>query len=236
MALRRRTFLAAGSAAAFLALTVLVLVRWSSLLGFDGRVERRVHALAVAHPGFTSAMRTVSDVGSPAGWWVVVLAVSVALLIARRVRAATFAVLTYAGSAVLNRVVKDGVDRARPRFAHPVAIAHGASFPSGHAQAATVACGVLLVVLTGRRSRAIAWPAALVAVAVVAFSRVALGVHYVSDVVGGVLLGIAWLGCAMMIFGAFAGGHERLGHSRGERVRSGPCEQPSTAAPADPTS
>jgi undecaprenyl-diphosphatase len=55
-------------------------------------------------------------------------------------------VITVAGLSLLNVVVKAAVHRLRPAVADPVARAHGLSFPSAHAQAAVVDCGVLLFV------------------------------------------------------------------------------------------
>ena len=118
------------------------------------------------------------------------------LLYRRRVRLAAFVAVTALGSGVLNHLVKSAVDRARPHLSDPVAMAAGKSFPSGHAQAATVGCGILLVIflpMVGRRHRIWLWVAAGVVVTAVAFSRVALGVHFVSDVIGGVILGAAWV-------------------------------------------
>jgi undecaprenyl-diphosphatase len=95
------------------------------------------------------------------------------------------------------------VDRARPVLPDPVAHANGMSFPSGHAQAAVVAYSVLLLVfLPVLRG---AWRSVVVSVAVlmvlaIGFSRVALGVHYVSDVVAGYVLGAAWVAAMTAAF------------------------------------
>ena len=79
------------------------------------------------------------------------------------------------------------------------------SFPSGHAQCASVAVSVLLLVLLpalrGRKGRLrLAVGAALARVIAVAFSRVGLGVHYVSDVLAGTVLGAAWVAAATALF------------------------------------
>jgi membrane-associated phospholipid phosphatase len=92
--------------------------------------------------------------------------------------------------------VKTIVDRARPHLVDPVAVAAGKSFPSGHAQAATVGFGILLLVLlpaVPRTRRIWVWLAAAAGVAAIGFARIALGVHYLSDVLGAVLIGSAWL-------------------------------------------
>jgi undecaprenyl-diphosphatase len=93
-----------------------------------------------------------------------------------------------------NSALKEVVGRARPVVEHPVAMATGKSFPSGHAMSSTVIYGVLLVVflpmIPSRWQRAVI-AATVVLVLAIGASRVALGVHYPSDVAAGHLLGVA---------------------------------------------
>ena len=101
------------------------------------------------------------------------------------------------GSALLARaVVGEAVHRHRPPAADWLVAAGGWSYPSGHTLQATAAYGVLLVLLspgrTGRTRTLLAGGAALV-VALVAASRVYLGVHWLTDVLGSVSLGVALL-------------------------------------------
>jgi undecaprenyl-diphosphatase len=115
-----------------------------------------------------------------------------------------FLVVTVIGASLLNNLVKFLVDRARPTV--PVALSHptGSSFPSGHAMASFVALGLvaLLARWSTRRPAAIAVTAACaVGVLLVGFSRMALGAHYLSDVLGAWLLGLAWLVALVEIFG-----------------------------------
>jgi undecaprenyl-diphosphatase len=102
----------------------------------------------------------------------------------------------------------------------PVAHANGMSFPSGHAQSATVAAAVLLLVflpaLRGARRR-LAVVVAVAFVAAIGFARVALGVHYVSDVLAGYALGAAWVAAMTASFSAW---RRELGH-RGVDLEEG---------------
>jgi membrane-associated phospholipid phosphatase len=85
----------------------------------------------------------------------------------------------------------------------PVATAHGKSFPSGHAMSSTFVYGSLLLVflpVVRRRVRPILFGLTVVLVAAIGFSRLALGVHYITDVVGGVVLGLAWLAASTAAF------------------------------------
>jgi undecaprenyl-diphosphatase len=160
----------------------------------------------VNHPTFTSAMRVISHVGSTTGWWIVLTPVFLWLVWRRLPRLAAFLAVTALGSSLLNRLVKTLVDRARPHLVDPVAAAAGKSFPSGHAQSATVGCGILvLIFLPVVAPRARAWlpVAAAVIVGLIGFSRIALGVHYLSDVVGGVVIGVAWLLAMTAAFSAW---------------------------------
>jgi undecaprenyl-diphosphatase len=96
----------------------------------------------------------------------------------------------------LSTLLKIVVDRPRPAVGSALVRATGLSFPSGHAMNSTVVYGALVLVFgaaTGRRRRIIARIAISTTVALIACSRLALGVHYFSDVVGGVVLGATWL-------------------------------------------
>jgi len=80
------------------------------------------------------------------------------------------------------------------------------SFPSGHAQSAMVAASVLLLVSLPLLRCAWRWVAvgvAVVFVLAIGFARVTLGVHYVSDVLAGYVLGAAWVAAMIAAFNAW---------------------------------
>jgi membrane-associated phospholipid phosphatase len=104
---------------------------------------------------------------------------------------------------LVDTAVKVVVDRERPSLVDPIATAHGKSFPSGHTMAATYGFGALLLAflpVIPRRWRVPAFGAWLLMVALVAFARLGLGVHYITDVVGGFVLGLAWLAASTAAF------------------------------------
>jgi undecaprenyl-diphosphatase len=186
------------------ALTLLLVEdRWAPLLRADSGARDSLHNFAVTHTGFVAAMQLISDSGSAVAWQIVLAPVVVWLLWRRLPRLALFVVITAAGSSLLNTIVKTTVHRLRPVLTDPVAHESGLSFPSGHAQAAMVGYAVLLFVflpiLHGIWRRLAAAFAVLMVLAI-GFSRIALGVHYLSDVLGGYVLGAAWVAAMAALF------------------------------------
>ena len=119
-------------------------------------------------------------------------------------RVALFMTTTTLFGAVITNVVKILVDRPRPEFDDPITEAFGMSFPSGHAMGATTGYGTLLLAfmpLLPPRWRRRAIGGYVLLVLLIAASRLGLGVHYLSDVLGGIVLGIAWLCVAVATFG-----------------------------------
>jgi len=110
---------------------------------------------------------------------------------------ATRMVTAFAGAQIWVEVLKRILQRPRPTIIPHLVESAGFSFPSGHALVATVTYGTLAAIAC----RYVRQPPARLAIrlicwtiaGLVAISRVYLGVHYPSDVLGGVLLGIAWL-------------------------------------------
>ena len=191
---------------------LLVEDRWAPLLRLDRGARDSLHRYAVARPGFVAAMQLISNSGSGAVW-AVVLTLSVGWLLWRRLpRLALFVVITAAGSSLLNVMVKTAVHRLRPVLADPVARARGLSFPSAHAQGAVAGYEVLLLVLVpilyGPWRRVVVTYAVL-AVLAIGFSRIALGVHYPSDVWGGFMLGSAWVAAMAAAFNVTAVNRQR---------------------------
>ncbi|MGW0362981.1 phosphatase PAP2 family protein [Streptomyces sp. NPDC002990] len=193
-------------------LTALVVAGWRPLLSYDDMVARELHAHAVAHPGVTGLMRVLSDwVWDP--WTMRALAAVACVWLWRRGdrdRSLRVALVTVVASAV-QQGVKAVTGRERPVWPDPVDSAHYAAYPSGHAMTAAVVCGLLLWLLprqpsghrdgtaaAGRWTWAVrgAWAAAALSVLGVGFTRVYLGVHWMSDVIAGWLLGVALVALA----------------------------------------
>lgn len=124
--------------------------------------------------------------------------------------ALTVLAVGYLGSGVIYNAVKFLVARARPVGDLVLGAATGGAFPSGHTANATVLyLGLLLVALATGRGRRADVPLAVASgalIAVVALSRVYLGVHWSTDVIGGAVLGALWIGAVAAIMGAIPSG------------------------------
>lgn len=184
--------------------------RWPPLRAIDEGARDDLHRFALDHNAFTTVMKALSTAGSAPVYVAVFAVITGWLLYQRKPRLATFTAVTEAGGAVLNEVVKTIVHRARPTVADPVAHASGLSFPSGHAQSAVVAYSLLLLLFWHGLTpvwRRVATTAAAAMVLGIGLSRIALSVHYVSDVLAGYALGAAWIVAMTAAFNAWH--HER---------------------------
>ncbi|MEV7181696.1 phosphatase PAP2 family protein [Kitasatospora sp. NPDC093679] len=204
----------AAASAAFLVASVpagvllaLIELRWTPLRDFDSGAAGRLHAVVLRHPGLLKILDVLSNgVWDPLTMRLAVAAAVLWLLWRRAWRLAAWAAATETAAGVIGLVTKTAVARVRPHLDAPVSQAPGFSFPSGHALTATVSCGILLLVtapLVPRALRPAAWALAALSVAGVGFTRVALGVHWASDVLGGWLVGGALVAAAAWAFDAW---------------------------------
>ena len=115
--------------------------------------------------------------------------------------------------APLNALLKDYFGRIRPPFEGGGARYESLSFPSGHSSGIATLVAVALVLawpLLSARARRWSLAAGIALVLVVGLTRMWLGVHYLSDVVGGWSLGLAWTLVTALLFGALPGGRAAL--------------------------
>ncbi len=196
-------FVAVGLVAVpFAILLLLVTAKSDPMLHLDHDTADSLNSFAIGHPAFTSAMKAISRVGSPTAWWIVLAPVFAWLVYRRLPRLAAFVAVTALGSSLLNSAIKATVDRARPHLPDPVAAAHGL---------------VLIFLPVVRRGlRPWLYAGAALVVALIGFSRIALGVHYVSDVLGAVVIGTAWMLAMTAAFSAWRREEHKLPMQRGE--------------------
>ncbi|MEV7235027.1 phosphatase PAP2 family protein [Streptomyces sp. NPDC051020] len=208
----RSPALGAGIGCGSLALVLLILValRWSPLLSLDRTVADALHRRAVAEPGLVHINRILTDwVWDP---WTMrtLIAVAVVWLWWRGARMlAGWVAATSLFATLLQQGLKSAVGRERPQWPNPVDSAHYAAFPSGHAMTAVVSCGLLLWLLHRHGVRRRVWHAALavawVSVIGVGVTRLYLGVHWMTDVLGGWLLGAAVVAFSIAVFARYEG-------------------------------
>jgi undecaprenyl-diphosphatase len=193
-----------ASAMIFAILLVLVRLQWAPLESVDHGAAARLNDLVAGDSTLVTVIKAVTWLGSDGVLWTVIGASAVILALRKRWRLAVYLLITGAGALVLDPVLKSLVGRLRPVVAHPVAHGTGNSFPSGHSLGSMVCYGaVLLVFLPAARTPK--WCRVFITVivtlvALIGISRILLGVHYISDVVGAWALGITWLGITAFAF------------------------------------
>lgn len=147
-------------------------------------------------PSATGVMKAVSTVGGTAGMTVLAVIAAGLLWRSRRRATAVVVLVAAAGAGLLVTGFKHLYMRSRPPVVDRLTTENSFSLPSGHALGSMVVLGVLaaVVVLAGRGAvRVGAVILAATAIAVIAASRLYLGVHWTTDVLTGWLLGGAWL-------------------------------------------
>ena len=217
----RRRLLVSGLVLLALGALVTVLVTTSGGLAAVQRVDDWFYDLMVSWRStpFVAASKVLSTAFSTAVDWPLRAAVTLVIILRTRWLALGAWILTVGLSELAIGPLKALVDRPRPP--DPLIETSAASYPSGHAIASAVtAIGIVMALTTGRRRLHWMVSAVLIAAAV-ALSRTYLNAHWLSDVVGGSLIGA---GLALAVPEAFEVARDRWR----ARTATGP-----PAAPAD---
>ncbi len=203
-------------AAAVLAFLFCVLAREQGRLALAIRVDTTVEERV--HTWFQSAgidiLRGISFFGGAPFIAVASLAVAIALWRRKALRRLWAFLLAVGGAAIWVLLLKEFFRRARPDLFEPFTLATGFSFPSGHSTLSAAFYGSLAGLAAAscrsKRCAARALSLGLGAILLIGFSRIALGVHWPTDVLGGWSLGFGWLA---LVFG--------FAESRARRQRVG---------------
>jgi undecaprenyl-diphosphatase len=202
----------------FLVINPLITPEHSGLLAMGNPFAGADHSLAAwfhAHLSqtFVTVLRTFSEFGS-SEWIGIVLSVAVVFFVFNRWWPSLLTlVLAVPGGMLLNEWIKILVHRHRPFTEGPFVDWSGYSFASGHTIGATLLYGQLvLFVIPAIKSRR--WRIGIVSTAtffvlLVGFSRIALGAHYLTDVLAAMFFGVVWLTLCLFVVrpmrrGAFA--------------------------------
>jgi undecaprenyl-diphosphatase len=199
----------ATRSAALSALVVVGLLAFAILaLGYDDDpldvVDRDVAEWVAADlPGWVEWLaRPFSWLGGWVGLTALGAAAAVILVRERAWLDLAFFLTAFLGSQLVVSLLKEWFDRPRPAVGSAVPLPESAAFPSGHATAGVASLGALAVLaaerLPARRARTWLWSAVIVGGVAVGLSRIALDVHYVTDVVAGWCLGLAWLAACLL--------------------------------------
>lgn len=164
---------------------------------------------------FLKALRMDGDLASPLGpGWLLstmrdltalggvtvltlVAVLAVAFLLTRgRIRQAFYTALATGGGAIFGKILKSLFARERPEVVPHLVEVHSLSFPSGHSMNSAIVYLTLAVMLSrtfeDRRSRIFVIGVAALLVLTIGFTRLYLGVHYPTDVLGGWTVGATW--------------------------------------------
>lgn len=147
-------------------------------------------------------LRALSEPGS--GLWIGIVLSFVVLFFIWKRNWISLGVLIAAvpGGMLLNELLKVLVQRPRPFLTGPFVDWSGYSFASGHTIGATLLYGQLLALtlplIKARHWRAVAICLTLLLISLVGFSRIALGAHYLSDVLAAMFLGLVWLALCLI--------------------------------------
>jgi membrane protein DedA with SNARE-associated domain/membrane-associated phospholipid phosphatase len=148
-------------------------------------------------PAVTRIEKAVSSLGSP-GFLLILSIATGSIFAAWRWWYRLLAlVLTMGGGALIDLVLKQMFRRPGPGFSHPLAAPSISSFPSSNAMGATLFYLFVAIAIANAaipwRWRVLAVLIALASIVVIGFTQISLGTHYLSDVLGGIAAGVAWL-------------------------------------------
>jgi membrane-associated phospholipid phosphatase len=171
----------------------------------DTKVDDRLAAWLHEHasPGWTTFFENVTRLGNVSTLAVVVLLAAALLWRKRWFAELQLLVLAGVGAEIITVGLKQGFRRDRPFFSDPLALEHTYSFPSGHASVSLAVYGTLGFIaarhLGSRRSQIVALAGATVLILLIGFSRIYLGVHFLTDVIAGFSVGIAWVALCVVL-------------------------------------
>lgn len=167
----------------------------------DTRFAAWLHERAT--PGWTSFFEKVTWLGNVPVLAVVTVVAGIVLWRIRRKAELELLLLAVIGTQVLTLGLKLGFARERPFFPDPLATESSYSFPSGHSSISLAVYGTLGYIAArhaaGRRRQIAALAGAAALVLLIGFSRLYLGVHYLSDVIAGFSLALAWVALCVVL-------------------------------------
>lgn len=162
----------------------------NSPLQFDTTTLIWLHQFAT--PILDRLATLLTSLGGPGVILVITLLVAL-VLYRRHPRAMTMLLLSVGGAAIINVVLKTAIHRVRPALWAQVVTEKSFSFPSGHAMASSALAFSLIFIAWHTRWRWYALILGLLYVVIIGLTRLYLGVHFPTDVIGGWIVSFAWV-------------------------------------------
>jgi undecaprenyl-diphosphatase len=217
---RELAWLVVGLGACVLLLAFIVLageVAEGDTLAFDTRILRALRSPAdparpIGPVWMAGALEDLTALGGPTVLFLVVLAVVGFLVLQTRYRTALFAAGIAITGEMVNTTMKYAFNRPRPTVVPHLRDVFSSSFPSGHAMESAIVyltLGAILMRVAERRvTKLYILGIAMLLTFLVGVSRVYLGVHYPTDVIGGWIIGFVWASICWLVTQRF---EERAG-------------------------
>jgi membrane-associated phospholipid phosphatase len=211
---RRGALIAAAACVAVLVVLGLgVATGFGPQLRLDGAVSHALYAGDSRSAAVNDLLQVLTAPGLTVFRVVVLLPAVVWLVLRRFWWTAAWVLTAIVLVAPLTTAIKELVGRVRPDFVNGGARLESLSFPSGHSSGSATLVTVVLVLawpLLGRTGRRVCLALGIALAVLVGLTRMWLGVHFLSDVLGGWALGVAWTLTVALAFGALPGGRAAL--------------------------
>jgi undecaprenyl-diphosphatase len=167
-------------------------VREGETLRYDRAILQFIH-LTFASETMNNIVKFMTDLGGPTIVTFMLVVASVYLIFKKHPRYASFLLTAVGGAVGINIILKTLFQRTRPELWERIVTEQSYSFPSGHAMASmALACAVIFLCWeTKYRSLAIVF--GVIYISIIAFTRLYLGVHYPTDILGGWLMSFGWV-------------------------------------------
>jgi undecaprenyl-diphosphatase len=150
----------------------------------------------IGPPWTADVLEDLTALGGPTVTWLVMLSLTGYLLLETKYRTALVVFVTAASGDLVNYAIKGVFSRARPTVVPHLRDAFSTSFPSGHSMESAIVyltlAAMLMRIVEGRVTKAYCLGLAVLITFLVGVSRVFLGVHYPTDVIGGWIIGLFW--------------------------------------------
>jgi len=174
-----------------------------SLVKWDLDVVNRMHEAALSSPAWIKNVMLAGYYIGQHGYTATGLILGIYFLIKRFWKEFFMVVVLYAGQGILFLSLTSLIARPRPVFSENIGgVISYASFPSGHMLSAVIMFGLMAYFLvpkiSSRAGKAAAILLAVLMVLFIGYSRFFMGAHYITDVIAGTVLGVAWATLAIM--------------------------------------